>query len=87
MSPPELFGDIALDLLADLQRQQRQGDPMPNPDAVLAAARAHHAAVCRGYNPEATDEQIAKFWDLLGPSGREGYLRTAERNLTEEAAR
>ncbi|MER7280370.1 hypothetical protein ABT369_38635 [Dactylosporangium sp. NPDC000244] len=35
MSPPEIFEDLALNLLAHLQHQQRQGDPMSRPDRYL----------------------------------------------------
>jgi hypothetical protein len=90
MTPPERFAAVADRILTDVAtgqpvRDPREGAPMP--DHILAEARRHHAAVCRNYNPAATDDEIATFWDYLGPAGREGYLRTAEQRLAEEASR
>lgn len=92
MSPPEHFAAVADRILADIltgqpaRNPRTQGDLVINFDAVLAEARRHHTAVCREYNPHATDDEIASYWDGLGPAGREGYLRTAERRLAGEAA-
>lgn len=93
MSPPERvddfepLGDLAAAYLARLWHQQHKGASMPDRDTVLAEARRHHAEVCRGYDPNAGDDQIAAWWNLLGPAGREGYLRTAEQHLTENVTR
>jgi hypothetical protein len=87
VSEPEPIGDLAAVFLARLWHRQPQGDRMPNPDAVMAEARRHHAAVCRGDNPDATDEQIDFYWATLGDGGRHGFLRTAEQRLDEGATR
>jgi hypothetical protein len=91
MTPPEQLAVVAGRILADIATGQpvqdpRQGDPMPD-DPVEAEARRDHAAVCREYNPDATDEQIAKNWNGLGAAGRDGWLKTARRRLAEEATR
>lgn len=93
MSVEEHFATIAGRILADVatgqpvQDPRTEGAPMPDTDTVLTEARRHHAAVCRDYNPNVTQEQIDFYWATLGDAGRSGYLRTAEQQLNEGATR
>lgn len=92
MSPPESLADVAGRILADVATGQpvqdpREGDPMPTTDNVLVEARRHHAAVCRDYNPNVTQEQIDFYWAGLGDTSQNSYLRTAEQQLNEGATR
>lgn len=91
MSDFESLATVTGRILADVVTGQPVRDPRTEgaamPDTVLAEARRHHAAVCRGDNPDATDEQIDFYWATLGDAGRRGYLRTAEQRLDEGATR
>jgi hypothetical protein len=90
MSAEEHFTAVADRILADVVTGQPVQDPQQGaamPDTVLAEARRHHAAVCRGYDPDVTERQIDFYWASLGPAGQGGFLRTAEQRLDEGATR
>jgi hypothetical protein len=90
VSVEEHFATIAGRILADVAtgqpvRDPREGEPMS--DHILAEARRHHAAVCRDYNPNVTQEQIDFYWAGLGDTSQNSYLRSAQRRLNEGATR
>lgn len=83
----EPIGDLVAVFLARTWHRQLEGVPLPDSIAIDAEARRAHAAACREHNPDATDVQVAAYWDQLGDESRNAFRNGARLRLAEGATR